>query len=93
MRLLDLRSARLSRTALHRSAFTCPANGRGLEVDDSYLFNLDGEEKGQVSKRRRTGSAANVSSSAQTAKNPELAVDASRSAPTHIRIWRAHALR
>lgn len=54
------------------------AEAAGLEVDDSYLFNLDGEEKGQVSKRRRTGSAANVSATAQTAKNPELATDASR---------------
>ena len=44
------------------------AEAAGLEVDDSYLFNLDGEEKGQVSKRRRTGTAANVSTSAQTAK-------------------------
>ena len=48
------------------------------QVDDSYLFNLDGEEKGQVSKRRRTGSAANVSTNAQTAKNPDIAADASR---------------
>ena len=54
------------------------AEAAGLEVDDSYLFNLDGEEKGQVSKRRRTGSAANVSTLAQTAKNPEIAADASR---------------
>lgn len=54
------------------------AEAAGLEVDDSYLFNLDGEEKGQVSKRRRTGTAANVSASAQTAKNPDLAADASR---------------
>ena len=54
------------------------AEAAGLEVDDSYLFNLDGEEKGQVSKRRRTGSAANVSTHLQTAKNPDLAADASR---------------
>ena len=54
------------------------AEASGLEIDDSYLFNLDGEEKGQVSKRRRTGSAANVSNHAQTAKNPDLAADASR---------------
>jgi hypothetical protein len=25
-----------------------------------YLFNLDGEEKGQVSKRRRTGTGTDV---------------------------------
>lgn len=56
------------------------ADAAGLEVDDSYLFNLDGEEKGQVSKRRRTGTAASGTSheKAQTAQNPELAVDASR---------------
>jgi hypothetical protein len=56
------------------------ADAAGLEVDDSYLFNLDGEDKGQVSKRRRTGAAASGTSAiaAQTSKNPELAVDASR---------------
>lgn len=56
------------------------ADAAGLEVDDSYLFNLDGEEKGQVSKRRRTGTAgpSSASLSAQTSKNPELAADAGR---------------
>ena len=49
----------------------------GLQVDDSYLFNLDGEEKGQVSKRRRTGTASS-SAAAQSMRNPELAVDAGR---------------
>jgi hypothetical protein len=76
-----------SRVRLTAGTFVCEYTGNllldsdaeaaGLEVDDSYLFNLDGEEKGQVSKRQRTGSAANVSASQQTAKNPELAVDAS----------------
>lgn len=77
-----------SRVRLAAGSFICEYTGNmlldsdaeaaGLEVDDSYLFNLDGEEKGQVSKRRRTGSAANVSTNAQTAKNPDLAADASR---------------
>ena len=76
-----------SRVKLSAGSFVCEYTGNmlldsdaeaaGLEVDDSYLFNLDGEEKGQVSKRRRTGSAANVSANAQTAKNPDLAADAS----------------
>ena len=30
------------------------ADAAGIEVDDSYLFNLDGESKGQVSKRKKT---------------------------------------
>ena len=54
------------------------AEAAGLQADDSYLFNLDGEQKGQVKKRQRTGSATNVSASAQTANNPDLAADASR---------------
>lgn len=53
------------------------AEATGLARDDSYLFNLDGEQKGKVNKRKRTGAAVN-SASARTEANPELCVDASR---------------
>ena len=49
----------------------------GVEQDDSYLFNLDGEEKGKVSKRRRTAPPPS-SIAAQTEENPAFCVDASR---------------
>jgi len=77
-----------SRHPLHAGSFICEYTGEmlldsdaeaaGLAVDDSYLFNLDGEEKGQVSKRRRTGNEQAIRTGALTEKNPELCVDASR---------------
>lgn len=73
---------------LRAGAFVCEYTGEllldkeaetsGLEVDDSYLFNLDGEEK-SLSKRRRTGSSdARVSAAALENKNPPMCVDASK---------------
>jgi len=73
---------------LRAGAFVCEYTGEilldkdaetsGLEVDDSYLFNIDGEEK-SLAKRRRTGSAdTRVSVAAQHGKNPEMCIDASK---------------
>ena len=54
------------------------ADAAGIEVDDSYLFNLDGESKGQVSKRKKTGDkGTQASKTAQTETNPEMCVNAS----------------
>jgi len=73
---------------LRAGAFVCEYTGNimldqdaeasGLEVDDSYLFNLDGENK-SLNKRRRTGSSeTKVTAAAQKEKNPEMCVDASK---------------
>eukprot|EP00965_Chrysotila_dentata_P241327 6204209-Pleurochrysis_carterae.AAC.2 len=68
------------------------AEAAGLAVDDSYLFNLDGEEKGKVSKRRRAGQGDRPHAAALTADNPEMCVDASRigsvRAREHLRMLR-----
>ena len=50
----------------------------GLDTRIEELEAEIAELKGQVSKRRRTGSAINVAESDKTAENPELAADASR---------------
>ena len=73
---------------LRAGAFVCEYTGNimldqdaeasGLEVDDSYLFNLDGENK-SLNKRRRTGSTeTKVTAAAQKEANPEMCVDASK---------------
>mmetsp|Transcript_35340 Transcript_35340/g.111093 ORF Transcript_35340/g.111093 Transcript_35340/m.111093 type:complete len:473 (-) Transcript_35340:185-1603(-) len=77
-----------SRNPIRAGTFVCEYTGvmlrdedaeaAGLEVDDSYLFNLDGEEKGQVAKRRKTSHEGPSGVDARTQDNPELCVDASR---------------
>lgn len=73
---------------LRAGAFVCEYTGNimldqdaersGLEEDDSYLFNLDGENK-SLNKRRRTGSMeTKVTAAAQKEANPEMCVDASK---------------
>ncbi|KAL1493502.1 hypothetical protein AB1Y20_017207 [Prymnesium parvum] len=76
-----------STKALAAGSFICEYTGEmlldsdadhaGTSYDDSYLFNLDGEEKGQVSKRRRTSHLRNEAAEAND-KNPALCVDAGR---------------
>ena len=51
------------------------ADAAGIEVDDSYLFNLDGETK-QMSKRKKTGDRSGATAKPDET-NPEMCVNAS----------------